>query len=56
MHFMGMVLDTKQPEQLVRRPSCWLTGSAVRGGPARFAREWGEIQEYIEAEIKRREA
>ena len=38
-------------------PSCWLTGLALFELTRReFVREWGEIQEEIEKEIKRRAA
>ena len=57
LKFMGMVLDTRSLNSWFGAVFVLLTGLGLFEVARRqFAREWGEIQEYIEKEIKRREA
>jgi branched-chain amino acid transport system permease protein len=54
---MGAQLNTHGRRQLGRRVFVLLTGAALFELTRRhFGRQWGEVQEDIEKEIKRREA
>ncbi len=55
--FMGMVLNARGLNSWFGAAFVMLTGIGLFEVARRqFAKEWGEIQEYIEKEIKRREA
>ena len=57
LRFMGMTLDAKGLNSWFGAAFVMLTGAGLFELTRRhFAREWGEIQEYIEKEIKRRES
>ena len=57
MNFLGARLDAKGPYSWFGAGFVLLTGLGLfELSRRRFAREWGEIQESIEEEIKRREA
>ena len=57
LHFMGAALDAKGLNSWFGAAFVMLTGVALFEVARRqFVREWGEIQEYIEKEMKRREA
>jgi len=56
MPFMGMILDAKGVNSWFGTVFVMLTGAGMFELCRRqFVREWGEIQEHIEKEIKRRE-
>lgn len=57
LRFMGVMLDVKGLDSWFGAAFVGLTGLGLFELTRRqFLREWGEIQEYIEKEIKRREA
>lgn len=57
LHFLGIPLDAKGLNSWFGAAFVTLTGLGLFEVTRRqFLREWGEIQEYIEKEIKRREA
>jgi branched-chain amino acid transport system permease protein len=57
LNFMGAVLDTKSVNSWFGAVMVLATGVGLFEIARReFARQWGEIQEFIEKEIKRREA
>ncbi len=57
MRFMGMPLNARGLDSWFGAAFVMLTGVALfEATRRRFTQEWGEIQEYIEKEIKRREA
>jgi branched-chain amino acid transport system permease protein len=57
LHFLGVPLDAHGINSWFGAAMVMLTGLGLFELSRRtFLREWGEIQEYIEKEIKRREA
>lgn len=57
LHFLGVQLDIKSVNSWFGASFVMLTGLGLFEVTRRqFLREWGEIQEYIEKETKRREA
>ncbi len=57
LHFMGATLDAKGVDSWFGAAFVMLTGLGLFEVTRRhFKRQWGEIQEFIEKEIKRREA
>ena len=57
LHFLGATLDAKAVDSWFGAAFVMLTGLGLFEATRRhFKRQWGEIQEFIEKEIKRREA
>jgi branched-chain amino acid transport system permease protein len=57
LKFMGATLNAKGPDAWFGAAFVLLTGIALFEASRRhFVRQWGEIHEYIEKEVKRREA
>ncbi|CAN5732003.1 hypothetical protein BH10PSE18_BH10PSE18_07480 [soil metagenome] len=57
LHFFGLTLDTSSPVSWSVSAALLVVGGAVlETVRRRFVRTWGHAQEFIEAEIKRREA
>ncbi|MDP3760386.1 MAG: branched-chain amino acid ABC transporter permease [Ramlibacter sp.] len=57
LHFMGATLDAKGIDSWFGAAFVMLTGIGLFEVTRRhFKRQWGEIQEFIEKEVKRREA